>query len=130
VRLSRLRTHDAVLERQLRDDPSFREEWERTALARAVALLIIRHRAKERITQKQLARRLKVSQPWVSRLESGEHDPDLHTLSKLARTLGVEFMVNVKPSRHRMSLAKKAAEKAPVVEQFTSDGSRVLVAAG
>ncbi len=130
MRLSELRTHDAFLEKQLRDDPAFREEWERTALARAVALLIIRYRAKEHLTQKQLARRLGVSQPWVSRLESGEHDPDLHTLSKLARALRVEFMLNVKPTHHRMNLATKAAEKATIVEQFTTDGSRVLVAAG
>lgn len=128
MRLSELRTHDAVLEK-LRTDPAFREEWERTALARAVARLIIAYRADKHLTQKQLASRLKVSQPWVSRLEGGEHDPDLHTLSKLARVLRAEFLINVKPTQQRRNLATKAAENAPVVEKFTTDGSRVLVAA-
>ncbi len=128
MRLSALKTHHAILEK-LRDDAAFREEWERTALARAVARRIVAYRAEKRLTQGQLARRLKVSQPWVSRLEAGEHNPDLHTLSKLARVLRVEFLLDVKPTQQRRNLATKAAESASVVEKFTTDGSRVLVAA-
>jgi hypothetical protein len=34
-----------LLAEQLHDDPEFRAEWERTALARAVAVALVRHRA-------------------------------------------------------------------------------------
>ncbi len=37
-------TNDQLIAAQLRADPEFRAEWERTAGARAVAIAIIRYR--------------------------------------------------------------------------------------
>ena len=60
---------------QLRDDPSFRAYWERTVLARAVALAVVGHRVKHGLTQTQLAAQLGVRQPQVARLEMGSTIP-------------------------------------------------------
>lgn len=49
-------------------------EWERTALARAVAARVIAYRAEHGLSQTALAGRLGMTQPALARLESGEHN--------------------------------------------------------
>ncbi|HVC35781.1 MAG TPA: helix-turn-helix transcriptional regulator [Chloroflexota bacterium] len=118
-----------LLAEQLRD-PAFRAAWERTALARAVALAVVSYRAKHHLTQAQLAQQLGVRQPHITRLELGEHNPSLEMLQRLARVLGLRFIVEV---------ASASAPQSPltlppgveVLEDMTmADGSRVLVATG
>jgi ribosome-binding protein aMBF1 (putative translation factor) len=92
----RLISNSAVLDEMLQD-PQFREEWERTALARAVAEAVIRYRAEHRLSQTALARLLGWSQPVVARLEAAEHNPSMDTLVTLARTLGLRVRVDVGP---------------------------------
>jgi transcriptional regulator with XRE-family HTH domain len=36
-------------------------------------------------------------QPAIARLEAGEHEPSLATLSRLARVLGIEFHIDITP---------------------------------
>ena len=45
MKLSDLPTHQEVLTEHLDTDPEYRREWERTALARAVAVKVISYRA-------------------------------------------------------------------------------------
>jgi len=95
---TRLRSTTEIRKEQLQQDPEFRAYWERTALARAVALALIGYRVKHRLTQTQLAEKLGVRQPQVARLEMGEHTPSLEMLQRLARTLGLRFIVEVAPA--------------------------------
>jgi DNA-binding XRE family transcriptional regulator len=92
VKLSEMKNVHEVLAEQLKD-PAFREEWERTALARAVATRVVAYRAEHALSQTQLARTLGVSQ----RLEAGEHEPTFTTLSRLSRHLGLEFHIDITP---------------------------------
>ncbi len=96
MKLSDMRTNDQALARQLKD-PEFRAEWERTALARAVATRLVKYRADHQLTQTALADQLGMKQPAVARLESGEHNPSLDTLARLANALGFEFRIAVTP---------------------------------
>jgi hypothetical protein len=43
MKLGEMNTNDELIAEQLRTDPEFRVEWERTALARAVAVAIVRY---------------------------------------------------------------------------------------
>lgn len=128
---TRLRNTEEIREEQLQQDPTFRAYWERTALARAVALALIGYRVKHRLKQTQLAEKLGVRQPQVARLEMGEHNPSLETLQRLARVLGLRFIVEVAPAGEA---APQSALTLPagveVVEDVTVGGSRVLVATG
>jgi predicted transcriptional regulator len=36
-----------------------------------------------------------VHQPAIARLEAGDHEPSLATLSRLARVLGLEFHIDI-----------------------------------
>src|SRR5688572_12056227 len=86
-----------VLAEQLAD-PEFRAEWERTALARAVANAVVTYRTRERLSQKAIAARLGMKQPAIARLELGEHNPSIETLERLASLLGLRFIVDVAPA--------------------------------
>jgi DNA-binding XRE family transcriptional regulator len=81
---------DHVLGDQL-SDPRFRDEWERTRLAREVAAELVRHRAEHGLTQAALARRAGVSRSTIARLEAADHEPAPAVLARLAASLGLSF---------------------------------------
>lgn len=86
-----------VLEEKLASDPDFRAEWERTALARAVAIEIVRYRAEHGLSQRALADSLGMKQPNIARLELGEINPKIETLMLLSSRLGLEFKIDIRP---------------------------------
>src|SRR5258706_15450645 len=80
----RLAGNPEVLAEMLQD-PQFRAEWERTALARAVAEAVIRYRAEHGLSQTGLAGLLGWRQPVGARLEAAERNPSMDNLLTLAR---------------------------------------------
>jgi ribosome-binding protein aMBF1 (putative translation factor) len=84
------------LKKRLRD-PEFRREWERTALARAVALRLVEYRADNGLSQSALARKLQMQQPAIARLEAGDHNPSVDTLMRLSQGLGIDFHIDITP---------------------------------
>ena len=87
------KTFRNVLDRELRADPEFRKEWERTRIAREIALQVVSYRANHKLTQEELAAKLGMKQPAVARLEAGEHAPSVVVLRRLAEKLGMEFHI-------------------------------------
>src|SRR5918911_4907480 len=92
------KSHEELLAEEMARDPDFREEWEQTALARLVAVQLIKYRAANKLSQRALAERLGKKQPYVARLESGETNPDLETLVNISRALGIEFVIDIAPA--------------------------------
>jgi ribosome-binding protein aMBF1 (putative translation factor) len=128
---TRVRSVEEIREEHLEQDPAFRAYWERTALARAVALAVVDHRISRRLTQTQLAEKLGVRQPQVARLEMGEHSPSLEVLRRLAAVLGLRFIVEVAPAgEHAPESAVTLPSDMQVVEDVIGDGSRIVVATG
>lgn len=128
MKVSEMKTTKEVIQRDL-EDPEFRAEWERTALARGVALAVLKYRNDHQLSQRDLAQKLGWKQPAVARLESGEVNPSLETLYQLASRLRIHFMVEVAPTKRRHAAADR--RKGEVVERVTtSEGSHVRVAAG
>src|ERR1039458_4064099 len=109
MKLSDMKTNDALLAEQL-EDPAFRAEWERTALARAVALRLVRYRAERNLFQRDLAKLLEMKQPQVARLERGDVSPGLDTLMRLAGALDIEFTIDVRPVNRRTRVVTKRAQ--------------------
>lgn len=97
VKMSELRTADEIAATEL-CDPAVRQEYERTAFANAVAIRVIRYREHNSLSQTALARRLGMSQPAIARLETGDHEPSLAMLARLARGLGIDFSIDITPS--------------------------------
>lgn len=115
-------------EERFQNAPASLEHWERTALARAVAIAVIRYRAEHGLTQRALAKQLGMPQPHVARLELGEHNPSVDMLQRLAQGLGQCFIVAVAPAERADELALPAGVQV-LTDVRGPDGSRVLAGA-
>ena len=123
-----MKTNDELAAHQLGADPDFRVEWERTALARAIAITIVRYRAQHDLSQRDLARRLGMKQPQVARLELGEVNPSMATLMLLASRLDIELTIDVRPAGSPARNVTKRARMEGVVGALTTNYAEVLVA--
>src|ERR1700750_2787390 len=95
-KVSQLKTASQIAAEELAD-PEIRREHERTALAHAVAMRVIGYRIDHGLSQSGLARLLGMHQPAIARLEAGDHEPSLATMSRLARVLGLAFHIAITP---------------------------------
>ena len=73
---------------QARLDPEVRAELERLRPFEEVARQIIRLRMDHGLSQEALAERVGTTKSAISRLESGQHAPNLATLEKVAAAFG------------------------------------------
>ena len=112
-------------EARFQKDAAARERWERTALARAVAVAVIRYRAEHGLSQRALGKQLGMAQPHVARLELGEHNPTVDMLQRLAQGMGQCFVVAVAPAGRADELALPAGVYV-LTDVRAADGSRVL----
>jgi len=74
-------------------DPEFRREYEALRLEYDIKKQLIMARADQGITQEELARRTGIRQSNISRLESGNYNPSLAFLKKVAAGLGRELHI-------------------------------------
>lgn len=129
VKLSEMRTNDDVIAAQLRTNPEFRAKWVRSALARAVAVAIVRYRAEHDLSQRGLAERLGMKQPQVARLELGEVSPSMETLMRISSRLSIEFTIDVRPAGTPAHNVTKRSQTGDVVGSFRTEGAELLVVA-
>lgn len=116
-------------EERFQKDPEARDRWNETALARAVAMEVLRYRIEHKLSQRALGRQLRMPQPQIARLELGEHNPSIEMLQRLAKGLGQRFILTITPPDHPDDLALPAG--AEVLADVTlADGCRVVAAAG
>jgi transcriptional regulator with XRE-family HTH domain len=128
MKLSELKTNDEILQEELQD-AEFRAEWERTALARAVALAVVRYRGDHGLSQRNLAERLGMKQPQVARLEVGEVNPSMETLMRVSAQLGIEFTIDVRPAGTTVHNVTKRAQANNLVGSVRTSEAEVLIAA-
>jgi ribosome-binding protein aMBF1 (putative translation factor) len=100
-KVSELKTAAQIAAEELAG-PEIRREHERTALAHAVAMRVIGYRINNGLSQTGLARLLGMHQSAIARLEAGDHEPSLATLSRLARVLEVEFHIDITPNAFQL----------------------------
>jgi transcriptional regulator with XRE-family HTH domain len=65
------------------------------------------------LSQRALAKLLGVSQPRVVELESGEKNPQIETLVKIAAATGLEFAIDIAPAGQEPKLVGKAVKNTP-----------------
>jgi transcriptional regulator with XRE-family HTH domain len=129
VKLSEMKTSEQMLAEDLRD-PVFRREWDRTAVARAVALKVLTYRTEHGLSQRGLAEELGMAQPQVARLEAGEHNPTIDTLARLAQTLDIEFVIDIHPCQREPKLLSRHAQHGNAIASYEIGAAAVLLAAG
>lgn len=84
------------LDKQLQDK-EFKEEWETLEPEFSVIQAMIDARKSTGLTQKQLSEKTGISQADISKLESGNANPSLRTLQRLASGMGMKVKIEFQP---------------------------------
>jgi ribosome-binding protein aMBF1 (putative translation factor) len=86
------------LHRDWKKDPKYKTEYE--ALGREFQLVrtLIEARTRAGLSQAQLARRMKTSQSYVARIESGQVKPSTAALERLANATGLRLKITFEPA--------------------------------
>ena len=78
-------------------DPAFKEEWDALEPEFTIMQAMIDARKASGLTQKQLSERTGIAQADISKLESGNANPSLKTLQRLAAGMGMKVRVEFLP---------------------------------
>lgn len=100
---ARLIPYEEVRDRLLAD-PETRFHFDRLQISRQLGIAIATARKSAGLTQTQVAKRAKTSQPYVASLEAGRRMPSLSTLHRIAGAVGLRLTVELKAGK-----AKRAA---------------------
>jgi len=76
-------------------DPETARAYEELEPEYEIISEIIRARIEQNLTQEDLAKRIGTSQANISRLESGNYNPSLRFLKKVARGLGKKIHISL-----------------------------------
>ncbi|KKR91232.1 hypothetical protein A2409_03765 [Candidatus Curtissbacteria bacterium RIFOXYC1_FULL_41_36] len=85
-----------VYKQKLLKDPEFKKLYEDSQPEFEIAKAIIRARIKNKITQKELARKMNTTQSVISRVEQGRTSPSIALLKRLAAALNTTLQVQFK----------------------------------
>lgn len=76
-------------------DPEIKAEYDRLEPEYEIIEAIIRKRLEKGMTQKQMAEKMGTKQSALSRLESGNYNPSLAFLKKVASALGSSVHISL-----------------------------------
>ncbi|WP_160686880.1 helix-turn-helix transcriptional regulator [Clostridium sp. C2-6-12] len=86
-------------EKQLQNE-EFRKEYDALTPKYELIKEIIRERNAQNLTQREFADKLGLKQSNISRLESGNYNPSLDFLEKIAAGLGKELHIELRPKAY------------------------------
>lgn len=78
-------------------DPEIRAEYNALEPEFSLMQAMIDARKSSGLTQKQLSERTGIAQSDISKLESGNSNPSLRTLERLAKGMGMRVQIEFKP---------------------------------
>ena len=74
-------------------NPAFKKAYDELGVEFGLIDAMIRYRLEKGITQKQLAQRIGTKQSSIARFESGDYNPTLAFVQKIAGALGAKIRV-------------------------------------
>ena len=74
-------------------DPAFKQEWDALEPEFSIVQALIDARKESGLTQKQLSERTGIAQADISKLESGNGNPSIKTLQRLAAGMGMRVKI-------------------------------------
>lgn len=86
----------SVIKEDLMKDQEFKKEYENLKPRYELISEVIKARRELNLTQEELASRIGTQKSNISRLESGNYNPSLDFLSKLAKGLGKEIHIELR----------------------------------
>lgn len=85
-----------TFKKEVMKDKAFKREYDKLTPRYAIISELIAARIKNGVTQKELAKRIGTTQSSIARLESGNVNPSLEFLQKIARVMGLSVHLSVK----------------------------------
>lgn len=84
------------LDEQLQDE-EFKREYDNLENEFSIITSIVEMRNKNNITQKELSKLTGIAQGDISKIETGNANPSIKTLEKIAKALGYTLKLNFEP---------------------------------
>ena len=85
-----------IYKQKLLKDPEFKKLYEESQPEFEIAKAIIRARIEQKITQKELAKKMNTTQSVISRVEQAKTSPSISFLKRLAAALNTTLQVQFK----------------------------------
>ena len=83
------------LEKELLSDPATKKEFDKLVPRYTVISEVIKARIKNKLTQSEIAKKVGTKQSAIARLESGNINPSLEFLQRIAQVMGYKVMVHL-----------------------------------
>ena len=96
VKMSKAGADFLKVKQNLMKDEEFKDEYEKLKPRYELISEIIKARREQNITQEELALRAGTQKSNISRFESGNYNPSLDFLSKIAKGLGKEIHIELR----------------------------------
>ena len=77
-------------------DPEFKKAWDNSEAEYQLAAKLIEARLKRKMSQRELAIRVKTSQAAISRIEAMNGNPSLSFLKRIAHALGAKLTISLR----------------------------------
>ncbi len=84
-----------TIRKQWAKDPEFKKAYDELEWEFRLVEMIIKKRIKENLTQTQLAKKMGITQPVISKLESGNYNPSIRFLHKIAKALDATVKISI-----------------------------------
>ena len=94
-------TKVSALHRDWMKDPAYAAEYEALGTEFQLVRSLIEARLHAGLSQLQLARRMKTSQSYVARIESGQVKPSTAALERFAKATGLRLKISFEPAEAR-----------------------------
>ena len=94
------RTYREYLNEKLKD-PAFKKEWDEMEPEFQLIKAMLKAREEQNLSQRQLADRTGITQADISKMETGDANPTLETLKRLASGLGMTLNLSFSPVKAR-----------------------------
>jgi transcriptional regulator with XRE-family HTH domain len=85
------------------EDPAMKAEWDALEPEFSLMQAMLDARKQAGLTQKQLAERAGMAQGDISKLESGNANPSVRTLQRLAAAMGMQVEIVFRPASAQQS---------------------------
>lgn len=76
-------------------DPKFKKAWEDSEVEYQLAVKLIEARLEKKMSQRDLAKKVKTSQAAISRVEAMNANPSLFFLKRIAHALGGKLQISI-----------------------------------
>ena len=86
-----------TLNRQLENDAEFRKEYEALSPEYEIAKMLIACRSSGNLTQKQLSELTGIDQADISKIENGNANPSIKTLTRIASAMNMNLKIEFVP---------------------------------